>query len=269
MITLTKPKKLGTLLKVFGGKNYLAKWIISYFPPNYTELKFIEPYAGGLSVLLQKHPSVQEIAADLDRKLIDIWNFVKTDPLFFQHQLSLLDYSQETFDAALCDELDPKEIQEFVLRRMSRGGMKTCFAWSERLRNNKPGDENAWNNAVERIPEIAKRVSDVEFYCMDAVKLLMGYANYPNILVYADPPYLQETRISKKAYGEFEMTEDDHRQLAEVLNAMQGKVIVSGYASALYDGLYKNWRVESKILPNHASQSKSKRIMQELIFLNY
>jgi len=269
MEMLTKTKRLGTLLKVHGGKAYLAKWIISHFPTNYTELTFVEPYFGGGSVLLQKRRSMVEIANDLDRKLISIWHSVRNRPLYFQHELSLLNYSQETFDAALRGELEPKEVQEFVLRRMSRGGMKTSFAWSERLRRGMPGDVSGWLSAVDAIPAIARRIANVSFYSMDAIKLLLCYLDYQDILVYADPPYLQETRVSKRAYGEFEMTEGDHRQLAEVLNAMQGKVIVSGYHSRLYDELYKGWRIEEKEIVNNASQSKTKRKMTEVLYINW
>jgi DNA adenine methylase len=39
-----------------------------------------------------------------------------------------------------------------------------------------------------------------------------------------------------------EMTDDDHRALAEVLRSVEGMVVLSGYACELYDrDLYPDW----------------------------
>lgn len=35
------------LIKMFGGKWYLADWIISLFPVNYENMTYIEPFLGG------------------------------------------------------------------------------------------------------------------------------------------------------------------------------------------------------------------------------
>jgi len=41
------------------------------------------------------------------------------------------------------------------------------------------------------------------------------------------------------------MTNTDHEELAELLNRVQGAVILSGYHCELYDGLYTGWeRIE-------------------------
>jgi DNA adenine methylase len=46
-MTLTQP------LKWWGGKHYLARKIIDLMPRH---LHYVEPYAGGLAVLLEKDP---------------------------------------------------------------------------------------------------------------------------------------------------------------------------------------------------------------------
>jgi DNA adenine methylase len=43
----------------------------------------------------------------------------------------------------------------------------------------------------------------------------------------------------------YEMDDADHRELARVLHAVEGMVVVSGYPSALYSELYAGWRVET------------------------
>jgi len=44
----------------------------------------------------------------------------------------------------------------------------------------------------------------------------------------------------------FEMTDADHAQLSEVLHDLKGMVVLSGYDSPLYDGLYDGWHKVTK-----------------------
>ena len=57
----------------------------------------------------------------------------------------------------------------------------------------------------------------------------------PNTLFYLDPPYLPEVRSAQGVFGKYEMTEAQHRELLDVINGVQGMVMLSGYPSKLYD----------------------------------
>ena len=60
-----------------------------------------------------------------------------------------------------------------------------------------------------------------------------------------DPPYLPDVRSERwrrHAYRH-EMSESDHRELAEHLHAIRGMAIVSGYPSGLYDEIFAGWVV--------------------------
>ena len=99
-----------------------------------------------------------------------------------------------------------------------------------------------WGNLPERICAIANRLKDTQIENMDAVKLIRKY-NDPRCLIYADPPYLTETRC-QKIYAE-EMTDEQHIALLEALQAHRGPVVLSGYANELYDNMLIGWeRVE-------------------------
>ena len=60
-----------------------------------------------------------------------------------------------------------------------------------------------------------------------------------NVLIYADPPYLLNTRGGKQY--RHEMTEQDHVELLAALLQHKGPVILSGYPSELYDRELRNW----------------------------
>ena len=63
-------------------------------------------------------------------------------------------------------------------------------------------------------------------------------------LVYSDPPYLMRTRTSERRYR-YDYTERDHVELLELLKTLPCAVIVSGYASALYEQLLRGWNTIS------------------------
>ena len=60
-------------------------------------------------------------------------------------------------------------------------------------------------------------------------------------LVYSDPPYLLHIRTSKRKYR-FDYNESDHIDLLERLKTLPCQVILSGYASSLYDDLLQGWQ---------------------------
>lgn len=250
----------------------MAKWIISHFPEDYENYAYLEPYCGGANVLLNKQKSkVLEAINDIDENIIQIYRALRDEPKEFSRRLSLCKYCQETFDRAAAknkfDDYLDRAVNEFILRRMSRGGLKKAFAWSERLRGGQPGDVNAWKNAVKDLPILADRLREVHIFNRPAVEIIRAFNN-KNTLVYCDPPYLIETRTAKIVYSS-EMTTDDHIELGRLLNQFQGKALISGYPSPLYNRLYSNWNCVKKKIANHSSQQKTKEKKTECLWKNF
>ena len=54
--------------------------------------------------------------------------------------------------------------------------------------------------------------------------------------------------VDLRAYA-YEMSDDDHRKLAEVLRRVEGKVAISGYNSPLMQQLYSDWH-QIEAVPN-------------------
>ena len=74
-----------------------------------------------------------------------------------------------------------------------------------------------------------------------AQRFLAGYDYRGSELIYSDPPYLKRTRTSGRCYR-FDYEEADHVELLELLKTLPCRVMLSGYPSALYDGLLGGWR---------------------------
>lgn len=83
----------------------------------------------------------------------------------------------------------------------------------------------------------------VELHLGDCHAFLRSFdfAGAGRVLIYADPPYLLETRTSRRRHRH-EYSRDDHEQLLQLLLAVPAAVILSGYPSAIYDDKLAGWR---------------------------
>ena len=73
--------------------------------------------------------------------------------------------------------------------------------------------------------------------------------NSENTFLYCNPPRLQESNLADSLYSS-DMTTQNHIELSHLLNSFNGKAIISGYQSPLYNRLYKNWNMEKKKIEN-------------------
>jgi hypothetical protein len=67
------------------------------------------------------------------------------------------------------------------------------------------------------------------------------------------------------------MTEADHEALLEVLAGVEGRFLLSGYHSALYDRVAARhgWRCTEFVIDNKAGGGPAKRTMTECVWTNY
>lgn len=273
-------RKLRSPLKMHGGKSYLARRINALMPYRPT---YIEPFAGGLSILLNRPRAEREIANDLNPWLARFWEVMVDEDRFGRmwNTLSQIPYDSTSFALAkvhLRDQEGPEPdipwdkldrtlfARQFLVRnRMSRGGLGKDFAWSDRLRGGQPGDVNAWKTFVGgEILRVHERIRGVEIRNDRAATIIKAFDS-PDALIYLDPPYLHETRTAKKAYA-FEMTRDDHEKLLVLLQGLKGKVFLSGYRSTLYDEALVGWKRHEFEIANHSGQGKAKQRRIECVW---
>lgn len=62
-----------------------------------------------------------------------------------------------------------------------------------------------------------------------------------DVFIYADPPYLLETRSSTVRY-DYEISDQDHKRMLDILKSAPAKVLISGYPSKLYDIELEGWK---------------------------
>lgn len=122
------------------------------------------------------------------------------------------------------------------------------------LRNKRPAERNIGLDrslaALDLCLDLAgDKARDYRLMDGDALKLLPSLKSMlsdsflidqADTLIYADPPYLMETRKAGDCY-DFELTDADHKRLLEILTQARCMVMISGYRSALYDDALQGW----------------------------
>src|SRR5260370_9483564 len=87
-------------LKWHGGKHYLARKIVGLMAPH---LHYVEPFGGGLAVLLAHDPEgTSELANDLDSRLINFWRIIQHEETFekFRRQVEAIPLSRSEWEKA-------------------------------------------------------------------------------------------------------------------------------------------------------------------------
>jgi len=282
-------RKIGTVLKAHGGKSYLARRIISLFPDNYTSMHYEEPCLFGGSVFFNTQDLKSATLGDLDPLKINVFQMIQRDRHALQELLRAVTYEEQTFLRAK-DGLagmvvagqnasHPPDQNYFmmlartfiIVNRMSRGGLGKDFAWSDRLRGGKPGDVNAWHSMIERLPDMEAKLRSVTLLNASVFDRLEQDGGDQNRLWYIDPPYEGSTRSksARKCYGIYEWGIAEHQRLANILQSVKGKVILSGYSSYHYDLWYEGWKRTDFEIANHSSQASVKQRRIECTWKNF
>jgi len=227
----------------FGGKTVHAPRIGALFPEHG---HYVEPYCGSLAVLLAKPVSPMETVNDLDQALVTFWRVLRERPADLARACMLTPHSLTEFREAgdVDDPGDEVEQARRVWIRLTQGrtGTLRSTGWRHYVdpAGGGTGMPDYLTGYVNRMAAAAERLHRVSLECRPALEVIEWYGRSPDVLLYADPPYLRSTRNSG-AYRH-EMTEDDHRQLAKALHEAKAAVVLSGYPSDLYDlELYPDW----------------------------
>jgi DNA adenine methylase len=257
--SLTKLRFMVGPLPYIGGKNRLAKKIISMLPEHTT---YVEAFAGGAQVLFHKPPSNVEVLNDLD---FDIVNFYRVCQWHYQEFVRYLRFSIASRKLhELHVKSDPATLTDiqragrfFYLQKNSFGGLilKPQFHY---------GIAQPSNYNPERIPEIIerthKRLARVQIESLPYEKVLEKY-DRPTTCFYLDPPYW-----GPKLYR-FNFDDKDFVVLAERLARLRGRFILSLNDRPEVRETFRAFRIEREEI-TYTAQAKPGKRYGELLITN-
>lgn len=255
------------VLKYPGAKWSLAEQIISRFPEHHS---YLEPFFGSGAVLFNKPRSHIETVNDLDGEVVNLFRCIREDPARLAREVYLAPYSREAYEASYEEEPGEDPFRR-ALRFLTRCNQGYGFRTNEHRvgwKNDIQGRERAyaaeyWTELPEALLQAAERLRGVQIECRPALEVIRRF-NFPNVLIYADPPYVLSSRSGGEKQYRHEMTDEDHMELLEALKDHRGPVLLSGYDSPLYDRMLAGWNKETLYTTDQLSRPR-----KECLWMNF
>ena len=229
-----------------GGKSHLRQTIIPMIPKHTT---YVEAFAGAAWVLFGKDPKASrlEVLNDIDGELINFYRVLKRKAGKFLEGFEWLLVSREIFNELKkvdpsCLSPEERAVRFFYLVKGSINGKRGTFATS-------PGRRPCVNleKLEELVREVHGRLKRVTIERLDFEKLISLY-DKPGTFFYFDPPYWGMRHYT------FNFTTEQHERLAEMLQALKGKFILSYNGVREIRRLYKGMKLQT-IKPRYSAQT--------------
>lgn len=257
-------------LRYHGGKFRLASWILKFFPPHAC---YVEPFGGAAGVLLQKERVYAEVYNDLDGDIVNFFRVLR-DPKLLADLIEacrLTPYAREEFDLAYepTDDALERARRTAVRAAMgfgSAGATKATTGFRTDTRRKYGTAQHNWAAYPGALGAIGERFGGVLIENRDAIAVMQAHDG-PDALHFVDPPYVHETRHMRNKGGyRHELDDAGHRRLLEALKAVDGMVVLCGYATDLYDLELEAWQRHST--EARISGGRGTSLRTEVVWLN-
>ena len=256
----------------YGGKFSHLDFLLPLIPQDATH--FCDVFGGSAAVLLNTKPYMVETYNDLDSELVNFFETLRNQGSKLIKAIGLTPFSREELSRACMPEERLSKLERarrfYIRARQTRTGLAQTSSegrWAHCVltsRAGMSGSVSRWLGSVEGLSEIVQRLQRVQIENAPATEVIQRYDTSDTVF-YVDPPYVHSARGDSAAYG-YEMTDEDHRDLARVLNSVQARVVLSGYRTDLYDRLYRNWhRVDAAERTSHSARTPR----QESVWVNF
>ncbi|MCF6449484.1 DNA adenine methylase [Bacillus sp. MMG021] len=227
----------------FGGKGRYADHIINKMPAHKV---YVEPFGGAAHVIANKPQMGHEVYNDIDGHVVNFLMQVRKDPKAMQQACESIPYSRALYEKWKTEDYPQNDfdraVRWFYMNRsgISKGNVEevpqTGWRHSTQSGQNPAG---GYISACAAFESFANRMKGVMIECKDFRNIIEKYDS-PDTLFYVDPPYVGRERFYAGGFNE-----EDHRELARLLNQVKGKVVLSYYDDPLILEIYPNWESET------------------------
>jgi DNA adenine methylase len=203
---------------------------------------------GAASVFLQKRPVEVEVLNDANGRVVNFFRQLRDNGAELIRRIELTPWAEDEYGLCKTATEDPVEDARrlYVASWQSVHGVgsdRSGWRWvadPDGRRGLSPSAD--W--IAHDLHTVAQRLRRAHISNRDALKAIRRMVSLDSCLIYFDPPYTLESRTRTDGYGAYEVSEVWHEEAAELLRRHAGYVVVSGYASPLYERLYEQhgWR---------------------------
>lgn len=250
---------MSQIISWFGSKSKFANRIVNTFPKHET---FIDVFGGSGIIILSKLKSKIEVYNDIDSRLVNLYKVLqeKTSRELFLEKIHYVPHSREFYNECkrrlINDNLSniDEAVCFFVICRQSYAGIADYSSGWSYSKTPKSASTNKFQKGIRSIDAFVHRFRYVQIENQSFENILTKYDTAKS-LFYLDPPYVLSTRSSGRY--KHEMSDDDHKNMVNLLLKTNGMAIVSGYDNDIYNKLELNgWRKESFTTRANASKIK-------------
>lgn len=187
---------------------------------------YVEPYAGGAGIalgLLLTEQVERVVINDLDPAIHAFWRAVTEHGEEFADRLASVPVTPDEWYAqkAVYRVAEPSQVVDlgfatFFLNRTNRSGVLNAgmIGGKDQKGNYKIDARFNRDDLLERCRLIALYASRIDVRSVDGVDVIREFADAPETLIYADPPYFEKgSQLYLNAFNA-----EDHRSLASCLN---------------------------------------------------
>ena len=227
---------LNSPIKWVGGKRLLRSKIIPLIPKGSC---YVEVFGGAGWVLFGKDPKLHkcEVYNDINGEVVNFFRVLKQDYESFIKNFEYLLSSREIFD--LLKYQDPSGLND--VQKAFRFWYLLKYAYGGRKNQLSDYNFGYGNNRKPSLPIKQKELIDKCYERLQGVyvenldyKILIQKYDGQDTIFYLDPPYL----VEGKCYGQDDFTEEQHSELAIVLNNIKGRFILTVNDHEFFRGLY-------------------------------
>ena len=268
-------RKLNSPLTYYGGKSNIADWIIDKFPENYQELHYIEPFAGGLSVLFAKEKSFLESINDSDENIFNFWNVLKEPELskLLMDKLAFHLHSETEYNECKTTFKETKEPVEKAYRFWVANQLAFSSVVGGGFAYQKGPYRAAMTprknlNKIKLMKTIHERIKEAQIFCRDALDLIKTLDDN-KAFFYLDPPYPD---TNQKPYdGKFDKS--SFNDLLSSLTGLNGLFAISFYKQdwmvipERFNMFYKKTR--NSVITRQAHLDEDRFLREECLMTNY
>ena len=226
------------MILYYGGKQNIAKWIISNFPKDYEKMQYVEPYIGGGAVWFNKKPSDIEVLNDIHENLVTFYKVVKKDYKSVEQLARQTLMTQKKLNEYMDIYKGKKKASDLEIALSVIALNAYSFAagfdsitlnsagyWRKTDNNLRKSNWYLLKNTINRLNILANRLAKCGLHNRCALKEIKTFDSNKT-LFYLDPPY-PETNTNP--YKEKNNTTKHFKNLLQVLKTIKGKFLLSCY----------------------------------------
>ncbi len=256
-LVINKPPMAGWI----GGKSQLCKTIIAKIP---THICYVEPFAGAAWVYWGKNESKVEVLNDINKELITLYRVIQNHLEEFIRYFKWTLVSRDEYKRL--KEVNPETLTDiqraarfYYLQRNAFGGKVGCqnFGYATTT-----SPKINLLRLEEELSMAHIRLAKTYIECLPYDNIIKRY-DRPHSFFYIDPPYWN----CENDYGKGLFDKSDFQKLADILNSLQGRFILSLNDTKEIRTIFENFKFEEAIVTYSCGKSNIKA--KEVLITNF